>query len=259
MKKVSLLLMLALSTGTLSAANKIDPKPFIDATALLIYLETNTSRETYNSIIEGQSLWMNSAEKDCDTLYLEIGSSSMRNDLHKSCMQSQYARRKNYLSAFICGAGIQSGEDCNATNEAARYLESSNKTPEVFIARLRDFIFKDNLLHKERAIATLDDFAAEILASELLKTEKDAAILNDLGYAMSESSSLGGAYVILSEVEKIAPNRTVLKINIADTLWEMNQKDKAIPYYEQYISAMNNSGKSDSIPDRAITRSIQKH
>jgi uncharacterized protein YecT (DUF1311 family) len=257
MKKALQFLALALFACTTNAENTATQKKIMEPTLLLIYLESDSPSETYNSIIEAQSLWMRSAEKDCSTLYLEIGSSSTRNALYESCMQNQYSTRKNYLSAFVCGAGVQSGEDCNATNDAVGYIESGSKNPREFIARLHGFIFKNSKLHKERTIATLNDFTAKILISEPLKTEKDAAMLNDLGYAMSESNLLSGAYLILSEVEKAAPNRIVLKINIADTLWEMNQKKKATEYYRQYISAMKSAGKSSSIPDRAVARSNQ--
>ncbi|WP_028620470.1 tetratricopeptide repeat protein [Pseudomonas sp. Ant30-3] len=77
---------------------------------------------------------------------------------------------------------------------------------------------------------------------------------NDLGYALGESNSNGLAYKILKEVETIAPDRVVLKINIADVLWS-SDKEESKRYYKEYVELMRKSGKSNLIPAEALERS----
>lgn len=72
-------------------------------------------------------------------------------------------------------------------------------------------------------------------------------IYNDFGYALGQTGENVRAYEVLKEVEKKYPERVVLKLNIADVLWESN-KYESKAYYREYISLMRKAGKERLIP-----------
>lgn len=78
---------------------------------------------------------------------------------------------------------------------------------------------------------------------------------NDFGYALGLSGEGGLAYQILSMVEKVVPDRVVLKLNIADVLW-VSDKEKSKAYYKEYVELMKKHGKERLIPASALERSV---
>lgn len=77
---------------------------------------------------------------------------------------------------------------------------------------------------------------------------------NDFGYALGLSGEKSLAYEVLSKVEKVDPDRVVLKLNIADVLWA-SDKEKSKAYYKEYIGLMKKHGKEKLIPASALDRS----
>lgn len=80
---------------------------------------------------------------------------------------------------------------------------------------------------------------------------------NDFGYALTEAGQYDEAYRLLAEIEKDFPGRIVLKLNIADALWQLDRGRSAI-YYNTYVDLMRESGKAKLIPTRAIERTSEK-
>lgn len=80
---------------------------------------------------------------------------------------------------------------------------------------------------------------------------------NDFGYALAEAGQYDEAYRLLAEVERSFPNRVVLKLNIADVLWELD-KDRSAVYYKEYVGMMQKAGKAKLIPTKALERSVAR-
>ncbi|MGX1124328.1 hypothetical protein CYD26_12375 [Pseudomonas sp. FFUP_PS_473] len=95
---------------------------------------------------------------------------------------------------------------------------------------------------------------AQLLRDEPL-TVSNAPLYNDLGYALQEASWQASAYELFSKVERVVPERVVLKLNIADALWGLYKPSQAAGYYTAYIAAMQAAGKERLIPARALERS----
>lgn len=89
-------------------------------------------------------------------------------------------------------------------------------------------------------------------------TNSNIQQLNDIGFFIYTLGSSNNAMLIYKAVEGISPNRIVLKLNIADTLWELNDHEKAINYYNKYIELMSKHDKSKKIPTRALVRARAK-
>lgn len=78
--------------------------------------------------------------------------------------------------------------------------------------------------------------------------------LNDIAYYISQTGNNQEALKIYKAIEVIATNRTVLKLNIADALWNENRKPEAKSYYKKYADDMRKVGKEIKIPPRALDR-----
>lgn len=78
---------------------------------------------------------------------------------------------------------------------------------------------------------------------------------NDLGFYLAEGGNDALALEFYRGVEAVG-KRTVLMLNMADSLWRLNRKDEAQRYYREYGEAMSAAGKAQKIPRRAVERSV---
>ncbi|MFJ2482510.1 type IV pilus biogenesis/stability protein PilW [Pseudomonas sp. NPDC087598] len=80
---------------------------------------------------------------------------------------------------------------------------------------------------------------------------------NDLGFYLAEGGRDELALKFYRGVEAVG-KRTVLMLNIADSLWRLNKKDEAQRYYREYGEAMAAAGKAQKIPRRVIERTAHQ-
>ncbi|MFJ3261738.1 type IV pilus biogenesis/stability protein PilW [Pseudomonas sp. NPDC086581] len=83
---------------------------------------------------------------------------------------------------------------------------------------------------------------------------KNVADLNDMAFYLAEGGDFYNSLKIYRALEGVDPSRVVLKINIADVLWQSGEKNKARGYYKEYMSQMVASGRKESIPARVGVR-----
>ncbi|WP_397449498.1 tetratricopeptide repeat protein [Pseudomonas sp. NA-150] len=86
----------------------------------------------------------------------------------------------------------------------------------------------------------------------------DPSGVNDIGFYLAEGGGDKNALLLFRSVESVAPDRIVLKVNIADSLWSVGRKAEAYRYYTMYREAMKNAGKSNAIPARVLGRLEEK-
>ncbi|UQS13380.1 type IV pilus biogenesis/stability protein PilW [Pseudomonas sp. HS6] len=84
---------------------------------------------------------------------------------------------------------------------------------------------------------------------------RNVQALNDLAFYLAEGGNDELALKFYRGVEAVG-KRTVLMLNIADSLWRLDRKDEAQRYYSQYRDAMSADGKAQKIPQRAVERSV---
>ncbi|RON68103.1 hypothetical protein BK671_14280 [Pseudomonas fluorescens] len=77
---------------------------------------------------------------------------------------------------------------------------------------------------------------------------------NDLGFYLAEGGRDELALRFYRGIEVLG-KRTVLMLNMADSLWRLDRKDEAQRYYREYRDAMNSAGKAKRIPQRVVERS----
>ena len=77
---------------------------------------------------------------------------------------------------------------------------------------------------------------------------------NDLGFYLAEGGKDELALKFYRGVEAVG-KRTVLMLNMADSLWRLDRKDEAQRYYREYGEAMAAAGKAQKIPQRVVERS----
>lgn len=117
----------------------------------------------------------------------------------------------------------------------------------VLISRLVD--------HDYEAItsyASDDNIRTTITRTPISKA--DATSYNDIGFTLAEVGELDLALRVLRNVENIAPDRTVLMLNLADVLWAKEQQREAKTYYQKYHAKMKRAGKEKLIPTRVTAR-----
>lgn len=126
-------------------------------------------------------------------------------------------------------------------------FDSPNLIRQVMLARLtgRDY---------EAIRSYASESNIEAVIKKLPRNKSDIFTYNDIGYALAEASEFDIALEVLGNVEKIAPERTVLMLNIADALWGAGRQDEARRYYEKYYSKMKSSAKEKLIPARVTAR-----
>lgn len=83
---------------------------------------------------------------------------------------------------------------------------------------------------------------------------RNVQAFNDLAFYLAEGGNDEQALKFYRGVEAVG-KRTVLMLNIADSLWRLDRKDEAQRYYSQYRDAMSADGKAQKIPQRVVERS----
>lgn len=124
--------------------------------------------------------------------------------------------------------------------------DSLGLSHEIVLVRLKD---KDY----EALKSYLTQDKLDSLFREDPVSKVNSGIYNDLGFALGEAGSNKLSYSLLSKVEAVSPERVVLKLNIADVLWD-SDKVKSKRYYQDYVAAMRAQGKERLVPSRAIER-----
>ncbi|WBV59849.1 tetratricopeptide repeat protein [Chryseobacterium camelliae] len=79
---------------------------------------------------------------------------------------------------------------------------------------------------------------------------------NNQAYALQQIGENYSSHALLEEIIKKSPERVVAYLNLADSYWDLNDKNKAKETYQKYISLMKSQKKEVSkIPERAYQRS----
>lgn len=83
---------------------------------------------------------------------------------------------------------------------------------------------------------------------------KNVVDLNNIAFYLAEGGDFYNSLKIYKVLEGVDSSRIVLKINIADALWQSGERSKARSYYKEYASEMVRSGKGGRIPVRVGAR-----
>lgn len=79
---------------------------------------------------------------------------------------------------------------------------------------------------------------------------------NNQAYALQQIGENYSSHALLEEIIKKAPERVVTYLNLADSYWNLNDKNKAKEKYQKYVSLMKSQKKDLSkIPERVYQRS----
>lgn len=136
--------------------------------------------------------------------------------------------------------------------EKLKLIMGGNKSDSINLAHA----IAIETLKKDSAEAA-GKYLSEELTTSLSKnhpiTKKNAPLYNDIGYALVEAKKMEQALSILLPIEKIAPQRIPLYLNIADAYWP-TRREEAKNYYEKYQTLMIKKNKRNLIPERVKER-----
>jgi hypothetical protein len=158
-------------------------------------------------------------------------------------------------------------------SKSATYYDGSNKSTKPIEISIKDFDFGTIIekfsgatteatsassiesLKDRQKLKDLDIYAvAKILAATPISNDNVTAY-NDAAYYLIENEQFNEARIILLEVVKFAPDRTVAYLNLGDAEWGFDDKENAMASYKKYISMMTTQGGKAKIPQRAYDRS----
>jgi len=128
---------------------------------------------------------------------------------------------------------------------ALKYLEYGF---EQYAEAFGTWNYMDGTLVK-KDIAGTDDFYLD----ERLSIAVYVGILNDYGYYLSLNGQNKKAKLILANVVKLVPSRTVAYLNLADVEWTLGQRTAAKAHYKQYWKLLG-SKASSTAPKRVQER-----
>ncbi|WP_153020704.1 tetratricopeptide repeat protein [Pseudomonas sp. BMS12] len=111
---------------------------------------------------------------------------------------------------------------------------------------------------KNHDYGAIENYASVNRVKNLISTHpitlETSGAYNDIGYSLSEIGKEKEALDLFYAIEKISPERTVLMLNIADSLWRKNERKQAKEYYLKYKKNMDKTGRSKRIPSRVEER-----
>jgi len=77
---------------------------------------------------------------------------------------------------------------------------------------------------------------------------------NDLGYFLEEGGKYKEAAIMLEQVVKTVPDRSVAYLNLADAYWGLKDTSKACSNYKKYVDIVLKDIKNKKIPSRISER-----
>lgn len=101
--------------------------------------------------------------------------------------------------------------------------------------------------------------AAKLLEPWILSApspqEYSASIYNDYGYFLQQAGEHITAIKVFTRVKTRSPKRVAVYLNLADSLWAVQDIAKAKDIYRRYSEMMEKAGQAEKIPERVVQRS----
>lgn len=172
------------------------------------------------------------------------------------------ATENNYCDMVSMDTGCvllsRSAEACSGSWKGANW---SSDGGEVIAPKL-ETISPGNLI---KSVASIANASAKGLAVKdqlfmgpdsymsCYPAAKNVQALNDVGFYLAQAGDDSSALKIYRGIEVVG-KRTVLMLNIADSLWNLKKTPEAAEYYKKYSDAMIAEGKAGRVPARVAER-----
>ena len=102
--------------------------------------------------------------------------------------------------------------------------------------------FEDSISYTESEFARFMEFDEYI------------AIMNDYGFFLEQADDPDNALIVLTEVVDLKPSRMVAHLNLADVMWQLENRTNAAIHYRTYLEMMTAADLTDQIPGRVFER-----
>ncbi|PXF29412.1 hypothetical protein WH50_20850 [Pokkaliibacter plantistimulans] len=153
---------------------------------------------------------------------------------------------------------IQTVDSVSDSLNNAKYIDKYNDEIDIKKINILGYVAKALRKKYERkegvgkellknVISISDDYSA-------IKDSENIILLNDVGYYLYLNKEYVAAKHVLRKVEKLSPDRLVMYVNLADVLWELNERVEALRYYQIYVNEMSKQGKELRIPKYVYSR-----
>ncbi len=134
-----------------------------------------------------------------------------------------------------------------STKTAVKYLEYGL---EQYAAAFGAWGYEEGLLTKEEIVGSADS----PYVKSRLTLSAYAGILNDYGYFLSVTGQNKKAKLVLANVVRLVPSRTVAYLNLADAEWALGQRSAAKSHYKTYWKQLGS--KASSVAPKRVRERI---
>ncbi|MFJ2389836.1 tetratricopeptide repeat protein [Pseudomonas koreensis] len=176
--------------------------------------------------------------------------------------QEVVATENNYCDMVSMDTGCvllsRSAEACSGSWKGGNWLTDGG---EVIVPNL-ETISPNNLIKSVESINNASAKGRAVKGQLFMGVEsymscypasKNVQALNNVGFYLAQAGDDSSALRIYREIEVVG-KRTVLMLNIADSLWNLKETSEAAKYYKKYSDAMIAEGKAGKVPARVAER-----
>lgn len=156
-----------------------------------------------------------------------------------------------YISGALLAEAIKRGhESASAVHKTGKPREAAARLALMFDLTV-DFAVTAS---GDVSATTQVEKWLEAWKSQEMETKDYIPALNDYGFFLQQAGDDRAAVPVLKAVIERAPSRAVAHLNLADSLWTLNQKTEAATHYRRYQQLMSAENKADKIPPRVAER-----
>lgn len=199
---------------------------------------------------EGTIIKIRHISKDFIPLTFISGQYSMDIDFYKT--------NKEWISKTVTYYNSTSKAEVKQTQEIAVSLKGFkfNNIKEKFnnkpISKTSSSFDK---IKDKNTLMNLDIYAIADILNDNPVSVKNITTYNDAAYYLIEGKSYNEARIILLDIIKSSPDRTVAYLNLGDAEWGFDEKGDAKKSYKKYIELMKSQNKDlKKIPQRVYDR-----
>lgn len=157
----------------------------------------------------------------------------------------------HYISGALLAEAIKRGHTAaNAVYKTGKPREAAARLALMFDLTV-DF---STLASGDVSATTPLEKWLEAWKAQEMETPDYVPALNDYGFFLQQSGDDRAAVAVFKAIVERAPARAVAHLNLADSLWTLNQKAEAATHYRRYRQLMSAENKTDKIPPRVVER-----
>ncbi|WP_109829757.1 hypothetical protein [Reichenbachiella versicolor] len=159
-----------------------------------------------------------------------------------------------YVSGVSTREMIDSDLSINTSTIEIDYSSTDAEDKVTRIAEHLEAVIERNKKGEVVGLIALDQFDLLMILKEQPIVRSNVSKYLDIADYLMKARKFIGAMLIVDSVLSFDPTLYQAKLLKANVYYDNQQKDLALPVYQEYIQIMNDAGMSNSIPDYVYSR-----